>query len=114
MLSVTMYSGKVVLGKRCLEILSMITIDFRLSETRTPRALCTPVSQLTKAFDSVVMRLLVTEMFYLTTGWSCPSPGGNKEFKLCSRGSFWEKFLASKLKGLSDNGGLLMARDSPA
>lgn len=79
-----MHTGKVALGKPCLEILSMITIDFSLSETRTPRAHCTPVSQLTRAFDSVVMRLLVTETFYLTTGWPRPSPGGGKEFELCS------------------------------
>lgn len=107
--SVTMHAGKVVLGKRCLEILSMIAVDFSPSQTRTPRAHCTPMSQLAKAFASVMMGLLATEMFYLTTGWPCPSPVGSKEFQLCSRGSFWEKFLTSKLKDLSDNCGLRMA-----
>lgn len=109
-----MHAGKVVLGKRCLEILSMIAVAFSLPQTRTLRAHCTPMSQLAKAFESVVLGLLVTEMFYLTTGWLCPSPGGSKEFELCSQGSFWEKFLTSKLKDLSDNGGLRMTRDSPA
>lgn len=56
----------------------MIAVAFSLPQTRTPRAHCTPMSQLAKAFESVVVGLLVTEMFYLTTGWLCPSPGGSR------------------------------------
>lgn len=93
-----MYTGKVVLGKPCLEILSMITVDFNLSETRTSRAHCIPMSQLTKAFDSVLMRLLVTETFYLSTGLPCPSPRGKQRVRIVLPSFLLGEILTSKLK----------------
>jgi hypothetical protein len=83
-----------------LETSDMITIYFSAASHRTYCNL--PMTQ--GIWFCLLMRVLATEMFYLTTGCLCPSQGGKQRALIVfQRDSFWGKFFDLKDQDLSEN-----------